>query len=39
MAARSTSSHLCILHKNKLSVCDCHPYHASTYVHMWIQMG
>jgi len=31
MAARSTSSHLRILHKSKLSVCDWHLYHESTY--------
>jgi len=39
MAARSTSSRLCNLHKSKLSICDWHLYHASIYVHMWIQMG
>jgi len=32
MAARSISSHLWILHKSKLSVCNCHLYHPSTYV-------
>jgi hypothetical protein len=31
MVARSASSHLCILHKNKLSICELHLYHEITY--------
>ena len=31
MAARSASSHLCILHKSKLSFCDWYLYHEITY--------